>query len=125
MSRPSLLYVAPLMPQLAGNGLAMRAGFILRALAAQFDVHLFVVPVSGGSEEPSGFVRQHTVRVGVLPLESAIDPYYMLISRILNPEERFRAQLAYPRPQASAFCTSEGVSRLLNGMAPVHWLPFT
>jgi polysaccharide biosynthesis protein PslH len=39
--------VAPIVPALTGNGLAMRAGMVLEALAGAFDVDLVVVPVSG------------------------------------------------------------------------------
>src|SRR5262249_57556231 len=41
-------YVSPIMPALGGNGLAMRAGMMLEALAADHDVWLLVVPVAGG-----------------------------------------------------------------------------
>ena len=40
-----LLYVSPVLPSLTGNGLAMRAGSVLRALARHHSVHLHVLPV--------------------------------------------------------------------------------
>src|SRR5438093_12938700 len=43
--RPSLLYISPVIPAVTGNGLAMRAGVILEALAAQYAVSLLVVPL--------------------------------------------------------------------------------
>ena len=45
MKRPSLLYCSPVLPALTGNGLAMRAGTILRALAERYRVSLLVVPL--------------------------------------------------------------------------------
>jgi len=39
--------VSPAVPQAGGNGLAMRAGMLLEALAGGFEVDLVVVPVSG------------------------------------------------------------------------------
>ena len=42
---PSLLYVAPVVPALTGNGLAMRAGMVLEALCASFQVWVLVVPL--------------------------------------------------------------------------------
>jgi glycosyltransferase involved in cell wall biosynthesis len=43
--RPRLLYVSPVVPALTGNGLAMRAGAILRALARHFQVTLLAAPL--------------------------------------------------------------------------------
>jgi glycosyltransferase involved in cell wall biosynthesis len=113
MKRASVLYIAPVLPACQGNGLAMRAGMILQGLARRFDVHLFVVPVAGRGGESSEFVRQHTARVGELELSRFLDPHFGLIARVINPEERFQAELAYPKPQLSRFCSSEGVRRVV------------
>ncbi|HBY64181.1 MAG TPA: hypothetical protein DEH78_30535, partial [Solibacterales bacterium] len=43
--KPSLLYVTPVVPQLTGNGLAMRAGMVLEALAAHYKVSLLAIPL--------------------------------------------------------------------------------
>jgi hypothetical protein len=56
-------------------------------------------------------VNQHTVRVGSLELRRYLDPHFGLIARISNPEERFKAELAYPKPQLSRFCTSEALAK--------------
>lgn len=45
MARPALLYITPVIPALTGNGLAMRAGAVLEALARLYDVHLLVAPL--------------------------------------------------------------------------------
>jgi hypothetical protein len=45
--------VVPIVPALGGNGLAMRAGMVLEALAGAFDVDLVVVPVSGALDDDS------------------------------------------------------------------------
>ena len=50
--RRQLLYISPIVPALGGNGLAMRAGMMLEALAADHDVWLLVVPVAGGDGGP-------------------------------------------------------------------------
>jgi glycosyltransferase involved in cell wall biosynthesis len=47
---PSLLYVSPVLPSLTGNGLAMRAGMVLEALAACFRVSLLVAPIYGSAD---------------------------------------------------------------------------
>src|SRR5688500_12540620 len=41
--KPELLYISPVVPALAGNGLAIRAGTVLEALADQASVSLLVV----------------------------------------------------------------------------------
>jgi glycosyltransferase involved in cell wall biosynthesis len=112
MKRASVLYIVPVLPACHGNGLAMRAGLILQGLARSFDVHLFVVPVAGKGGEVSEFVQQHTARVGELELSRCLDPYFGLIARILDPDERFRAELAYPKPQLSRYCSGEGARRV-------------
>jgi glycosyltransferase involved in cell wall biosynthesis len=43
--KPDLLYLSPVVPALAGNGLAMRAGAVLELLAAHYAVHLLIAPL--------------------------------------------------------------------------------
>ena len=50
MTPPALLFVAPILPATTGNGLAMRAGVFLDALAQDFAVTLLVVPVAGRTD---------------------------------------------------------------------------
>ena len=44
------MFVSPVLPALSGNGLAMRAGMTLTALAARYDIWLLVVPLYGSPE---------------------------------------------------------------------------
>jgi glycosyltransferase involved in cell wall biosynthesis len=44
-TKSSLLYISPVIPALTGNGLAMRAGTVLEALAERYEVHLLVAPL--------------------------------------------------------------------------------
>jgi glycosyltransferase involved in cell wall biosynthesis len=117
MTRQSVLYVTPLMPRPGGNGLAMRACAILRALARRFDVHLFVVPVAGDGGAPCDVVRALTVRIGVLDLRKFIDPLFALIARIRDPRERAQAEVAYPKPFLSRFCTGDSATFLADWAA--------
>ena len=41
-AKPKLLYISPVAPALTGNGLAMRAGMVLEALAGHYEVYLLV-----------------------------------------------------------------------------------
>ncbi len=43
--QPTLLYVSPVVPSFTGNGLAMRAGAVLEALAGSFRVSVLTAPV--------------------------------------------------------------------------------
>jgi glycosyltransferase involved in cell wall biosynthesis len=49
-NRPRLLFVSPVVPALTGNGLAMRAGATLRALARLFRVTLLIAPHYGAPD---------------------------------------------------------------------------
>src|ERR1044072_9089618 len=42
-SKPELLYLSPVVPALTGNGLAMRAGMVLEALAEHYLISFLVV----------------------------------------------------------------------------------
>jgi glycosyltransferase involved in cell wall biosynthesis len=99
MSRlPSLLFVAPILPAETGNGLAMRAGVFLEALARDFAVTLLVVPVAGATRGAQGYAAKHARRVVTLPLDDNVDPLWDLCSRLLDPQARANAWAAYPRP---------------------------
>ena len=39
------------MPQVSGNGLAMRAGAMLEALSLDYEVFLLVIPISGAPND--------------------------------------------------------------------------
>jgi glycosyltransferase involved in cell wall biosynthesis len=61
-----LLYISPVLPATTGNGLAMRAGMVLRSLALRHQVSLLVVPLylapgSGLPPELAARCRQVTV----------------------------------------------------------------
>jgi polysaccharide biosynthesis protein PslH len=112
MSRTSLLLVTPIMPQRFGHGLAMRAAMLLEALAQRFEVHLFVVPVAADLDPASEFVLQRTARVEILDLAANLDPLFGLIARVVDPDARARAELAYPKPVLSRFCTGDSATSL-------------
>jgi glycosyltransferase involved in cell wall biosynthesis len=110
VTRKGLFFLSPIMPDEQGNGLAMRAGVTLGALSRSFDVHLGLVPVAGGSDSPSPLTRRLAASIRSLPLAEYLDPYYALIERIVDPEARRRARLAYPKPYLSRFCTGQSGS---------------
>ena len=109
--RRRLLFIAPVMPASAGNGLAMRAGLFLDALADDHEVYLLVIPVAGRAGERAlpDLVARRAAAVAILPLEGRLDPHYALLSRLRDPQERLAARLDYPRPFLDRFATSETV----------------
>src|ERR1700691_3902491 len=100
--KPTLLFLSPIMPDVSGNGLAMRAGATLEALAADYQVHLLVIPIagseSGSAAEPGEAVRRWCARILVHQIERHIDPHFGLIAGVRDPQEQLSALLAYPRP---------------------------
>ncbi len=108
-ARPAALLVSPILPATGGNGLAMRAGAFLDALAADHDVTLLHVPVAGGGEPPDR-VRRRVRRFAVLPLEDTLDPLYDLSARLLDPADRLEALRAYPRPRLCRWATTPALA---------------
>lgn len=113
---PTAVLLAPLMPALAGNGLAMRAGVLLEALACEHRVTLWVVPVaSGGVVADAGrWVRSLAERVVVTVPEE--DPAWRLAARLRDPAERRAALEAFPRPALARFATSRPVAELRHAL---------
>ena len=109
--RPRLLFISPVLPAPAGNGLAMRAGLFLDGLAADHDVFLLVVPAAAPPDAvfSSQFVARRTRRVAILPLEGRADSLFGLILRLKDPVAREAALAAYPRPALSRFATPQTV----------------
>lgn len=109
--RPRLLFIAPVLPAEGGNGLAMRAGLFLEALAANHEVSLLVVPVAGPvpPDGASAFVARHAVRTEILDLTGGVDSHLALIARITDPVARENALQAYPRPLLTAAATLDAV----------------
>jgi glycosyltransferase involved in cell wall biosynthesis len=69
-----LLYISPTVPDVAGNGQAMRAGAVLRALAEQYAVSLLVAPLycPPGAPVPTPIAalcrRVHVAAAATVPL---------------------------------------------------------
>lgn len=103
---PSLLFVSPIRPAQSGNGLAMRAGLFLEALAKDYRVTLLIIPVSGTLHDATGFAERYARQVITLDLAGMIDPLWTLCERVTAPEARLRAFLDYPRPVPCRYATT-------------------
>jgi hypothetical protein len=67
-----LLFITPVTPAEAGNGLAMRAGLFLEALGQAYDTTLLVVPTSGPAPRVwSEFITARTTRRLAVCLDDA------------------------------------------------------
>lgn len=104
--RKSLLFVSPIMPADAGNGLAMRAGGFLEAFAQDFDATVLVIPVADANPVINRFVKSRAKQVHVVTLAQHLDPLWRLCERVLAPSERIAAFAAYPRPALCRHATS-------------------
>ena len=115
VSRRNVLYVSPVMPAVAGNGLAMRAGMVLEALAVDHDVHLLVIPVHkpfGSPEKASEIVSRWLAGIAVLRLRDHEHPLFRLIARAKDPRERLAGHRAYPRPALCRVATPGAIGQV-------------
>jgi glycosyltransferase involved in cell wall biosynthesis len=94
-----VVLVVPVVPGLGGNGLAMRAGMVLEALAQRCEVDLVVVPVSGPLAETawaSAVARSLVVVESVGDRASAREH---LTGQLRDPLLRERLARSAPLPQ--------------------------
>jgi glycosyltransferase involved in cell wall biosynthesis len=125
--RPRALLVSPLLPQAGGNGLAMRAGTFLDALAGEHEVTLLVVPVAGGATDAGDaaahFALRRAHRLAVLPLAGALDPLFALSAGLHDPAARLAALRDYPRPSLCRWATTPALDRAISAVTAVGAVP--
>jgi glycosyltransferase involved in cell wall biosynthesis len=100
--RPRALMIASAIPDRTGNGLAMRLGIFLEALAKVAEVDLVVLSVAGSADAPAGLPASLGVSMRVLPANDFADTQFMMLQRLRDPASRVRAFRAYGRPSFSA-----------------------
>lgn len=100
-SKPSLLFLSPIMPMLDGNGLAMRSGVFLEAYARRFNVTLLVLPLADGTWQGRlpAFVERHAQRCEILPLGEILRPLLLLFATHRESGLRRAALLHHPQPR--------------------------
>jgi glycosyltransferase involved in cell wall biosynthesis len=92
-----VVLVVPLVPATGGNGLAMRAGMLLEALAGHCGVDLIIVPVSGAAEDTAwaaGLARSLTL---VAPVSGDAARSH-LTRQLADPALRDRLARSAPLP---------------------------
>jgi glycosyltransferase involved in cell wall biosynthesis len=100
--KPRALLVSPLAPDLTGNGLAMRSGMFLEALARVAAVDLLILPVSS-SRPPGPFAEQLARRIRTIRVAGRVDTQWQLVSMTKSPAARLAAFEAYGRGSRHAF----------------------
>ena len=96
------LFISPIAPDIAGNGLAMRSAMFLEALARVASVDLLVLPVS--SSRPAGpFAERMARQVRMIRVAGRVDTQWQLIAKIRSADERLAAFAAYERGSRHAF----------------------
>ena len=91
-SKPDLLYLSPVIPALTGNGLAMRAGMVLEALAEHYSISLLVVSLYPpfAARVPTAFEKLCRRSAVITP------PQFARSSRSFLPS--FLSERFWPRP---------------------------
>lgn len=97
------LFLAPAMPEDAGNGLAMRMGVFLEALAGLGDVELIVLPVFGNAETESNLCRRLGIHPRIVPVSGRADTHFSIVSGLVDPQTRLDAFIRYGKPSVSAY----------------------
>lgn len=97
-------------PADGGNGLAMRAGLVLDALAHDHKVSLLVVPVAGPAPAAwPPFVIERTAERVCLDLQGRQDPEFTRAAAVPVGSRQVAALRSYPRPALCRFATNEVV----------------
>lgn len=103
--------VAPAWPSLTGNGLAMRLGLFLEALAQVGRVDLIVVPIAGQSRHDD-LVARLGIHARVIEIQGRTDTEFGLLMRIPDDEARLRAFRSYGRPTLAASVTQAVIDEI-------------
>ena len=103
--RPRALMVAPLVPDRTGNGLAMRLGIFLEALAQIAEVDVLVPSLT-----QSRLPRALGVMAGAFPVEHSVDTHFDMVLRLNDRKRQVAAFRAYGRPSYAACVSSEVLS---------------
>jgi glycosyltransferase involved in cell wall biosynthesis len=100
------LFIAPVMPEPAGNGLAMRQAQFLTAYAPHFAIDLAVIPVAGPAAASPTFARRHAARLEIFP-PNRVDTQFSFMRRLKDPAQRLAAFEAYGKPSIQARLTAD------------------
>lgn len=117
-SREAVVLLCPVVPALGGNGLAMRAGMLLEALAEDFDVDLVVTAVSGpltGEGWARGLARTFVALAAVTDPGAA---RRHLTRQLADPFLRERLARCAPLPSLARLAPPTLAAAALERLAP-------
>lgn len=100
------------MPALSGNGLAMRLGIFLEALARLGPADLIVVPIAGPCDQKPRLPDRLGVATRIVPMEGRWDTQFQLINRLADPRERLASFRRYGRPSLAAGMSAAALSEI-------------
>jgi glycosyltransferase involved in cell wall biosynthesis len=111
MTKPSLLFLSPVMPSPAGNGLAMRQAMFLHVLAESFLVHLHVVRLFPPAADPGAmsWIESSCASVTVQEVEDVQDPQFRMITQLRDESHRMAALGGYRQPMLMSYATPAAV----------------
>ena len=115
------VFLAPIVPGATGNGLAMRAGMLLEALASEVAVHVVVVPVSGPADDCS-WASARAASVSIVDPVSAATARDNLTRQLADPVLRGRLEQASPLP-ARATLAPPTLAREVAAVLPATAIP--
>jgi len=97
------LIVAPTLPSDSGNGLAMRIGVFVEALARLGEVDLIVLPLFGADISPNALCRRLDISPTVVQTDGRAATPFALLRQIADPQARLASFREYGKPSLSAF----------------------
>jgi glycosyltransferase involved in cell wall biosynthesis len=119
--RPQILFLSPIRPAATGNGLAIRCGLFLEALAGIGDVDVVVLPVAGASAIPDSLLDRLARRTMTISVAGRVETHFSLVRRIRDPAERLQAFRVYGKPSLSASLSTPVLAELRAFVAGTAW----
>jgi polysaccharide biosynthesis protein PslH len=107
MTRPSLLFLSPVIPSPSGNGLAMRQAMFLQILAESFFVHLHVVRLFPPAADCAAmsWIEPLCASATVQEVEDVQDPQFRMIAQLRDERYRLAALGDYRHPALLSYAT--------------------
>jgi glycosyltransferase involved in cell wall biosynthesis len=106
------IFIAPIVPALSGNGLAMRMGTFVEALSRIALVDVIVVPVAGGGMSTNSFLQELGVRLHAISVTGRNETHFLLLSQISDERMRLEAFQAYGKPSLASFLSPPVLARI-------------
>jgi len=115
------LIVAPTLPSDAGNGLAMRIGVFVEALARLGEVDLIVLPLFGADGSSNPLCRRFDINPTAVPTDGRADTPFTLLRQIADPRARLASFREYGKPSLSAFVSVPVLSDIRQETGDRHY----